>query len=58
MVKMMIPPNSDWFNPSTFFCLPPNNCLIYGAMTKIVHIPPEIVGQENAEIKTIDLKTK
>lgn len=58
MADSMIPPNTDWFNPSSFFCVPPNNCLLYGAMAKVVHIPSESVAPENRQIKAIDLRTK
>lgn len=52
----MIPPNPNWFVQSIFFCTPDNG-LIYGAMTKIVYIPPKSeLGKK--DIKVIDLKNK
>lgn len=55
MNKLMIPPNPNWFAQSCCYGTP-NNGLIYGAMTKIVYIPPKT---ENAdEIKVVDLKNK
>lgn len=55
MNKLMIPPNPNWFMQSVCHCTPDNG-LIYGAMTKIVYIPPKL-GDEN-EIKVFDLKNK
>jgi hypothetical protein len=55
MNKLMIPPNPNWFMQAACHCTPDNG-LIYGAMTKIVYIPPK---SENAsEIKIFDLKNK
>lgn len=54
----MIPPNPDWFNPSSFYCLPPHNSLLYSAMTKIVLVPQKRVADENLQMKTIDVKAK
>ena len=56
MNKLMIPPNPNWFMQSIFFCTPDNG-LVYGAMTKIVYIPPKSeIGEK--DIKVIDLKNK
>lgn len=53
----MIPPNPNWFMQSICYCTPDNG-LIYGAMTKIVYIPPKSINAESAETKIFDLKNK
>lgn len=58
MEREMVPPNPDWFNPSSFYCLPPHNSLLYSAMTKIVLVPQKRVADENLQMKTIDVKAK
>lgn len=55
MNNAMIPPNPNWFMQSVSYCTPDNG-LIYGAMTKIVYIPPKTASA--SEIKVIDLKSK
>jgi hypothetical protein len=55
MNKLLIPPNPNWFMQSIFFCTPDNG-LIYGAMTKIVYIPPK--SEVDSGVKLIDLKNK
>lgn len=55
MDKLIIPPNPNWFMPSWCHCTPDNG-LIYGAMTKIVYVPPK-TGRSD-EIKVVDLKSK
>lgn len=57
MDKLMIPPNPNWFMQSICYCTPDNG-LIYGAMTKIVYIPPKSKNAELAETKIFDLKNK
>lgn len=54
--NLVIPPNPNWFMQSTCHSTPDNG-LLYGAMSKIVFIPPK---SENADtrIKIIDLKNK
>lgn len=53
----MIPPNPNWFMQSLCFCTPDNG-LIYGAITKIVFIPPTSKDTAESEIKIIDLNNK
>lgn len=55
MDKLIIPPNPNWFMPSWCHCTPDNG-LIYGAMTKIVYVPPKTGNAD--EIKVVDLKSK
>lgn len=57
MDNLMIPPNPNWFMQSVCHCTPDNG-LIYGAMTKIVYIPPPKADAGDKEIKIIDLKNK
>lgn len=54
----MIPPSADWFNPASFYCVPPDDGLLYGAMTKIVFVPSKNAASDISNIKTIDLKSK
>ncbi|CRK87478.1 CLUMA_CG001279, isoform A [Clunio marinus] len=56
MQKLVIPPNPNWFMQAICHCTPDNG-LLYGAMTKVVYIPPE---EEDAskDVKIIDLKNK
>lgn len=56
MDSLMIPPNPNWFMQSVCHCTPDNG-LIYGAMTKIVYIPPKSEAASKA-IRVIDLKNK
>lgn len=56
MDKLMIPPNPNWFMQSICYCTPDNG-LLYGAMTKIVYIPPKSKIAD-AETKIFDLKNR
>lgn len=56
MDKLVIPPNPNWFLQSICYTTPDDG-LIYGAMTKIVYIPPK-ENTASCEIKIIDLKNK
>ena len=56
MDGLIIPPNPNWFSQSVCYCTPDNG-LIYGAMSKIVYIPPKSENVES-KIKIIDLKNK
>jgi hypothetical protein len=56
MNKLMIPPNPNWFMQSICYSTPDNG-LLYGAMTKIVYIPPK-TEIDSKDLKVFDLKNK
>lgn len=56
MNSLMIPPNPNWFMQSTCHCTPDNG-LLYGAMTKVVYIPPKTEVPAMG-IKVFNLKNK
>lgn len=55
----MIPPNPNWFMQSICYSTPDNG-LLYGAMSKIVYIPPKPKEAKAAAsgIRIFDLKNK
>lgn len=56
MEKLVIPPNPNWFIPSTCYCTPDNG-LIYGATSKIAYIAPRQDSKHPA-VKILDIRKK
>jgi len=56
MNNLMIPPNPNWFMSSVCQSTPDNG-ILYGAMTKLVYIPPASEAA-SSQVKVIDLKSK
>lgn len=57
MDKLIIPPNPNWFVPSTCYCTPDNG-LIYGAASKIVFISPKQEEAKDPAIKILNIRKK
>jgi hypothetical protein len=56
MDKLIIPPNPNWFVPSTCYCTPDNG-LIYGGTSKIVYIPPKREESKDP-VKILNIRKK